>query len=127
MSGGLLQLAKRDAKKIVTSGGFQESMSITTKDGNTTVSLTGFATKHHMSFDTDGLPSNTKNVHVTIDENILIANGYPVRNNKGEVALNLHRVSYPDSTGAVKNYIVTETFPDETLGLITLILGDYTP
>lgn len=125
MSGRIFQLAKRDAKRFVTSGGFEESITIKTPTGSNELSLTGFATKHHLSFDTDGLPTNSKNVHICVDENILIAAGYPVRNAKGEVYLYKHRVSFPDSTGIVKHYVVTENFPDETLGLIVLILADF--
>lgn len=125
MSGSILQLAKRDAKRFVTVGGFQETMMIKTPSGDKSVLLTGFATKHHLSFDSDGLPIDAKNVHVTIDENLFVAAGYPVRNNRGEVALKGHLVSFPDSTGIVKNYIVNRLLPDEVLGLITLILGDY--
>ncbi len=125
MSGNLLQLAKRDAKFFVTSGGFEESITMTTPSADKTISLTGFATKHFINFDSDGLPINSKNAHICIDENVLIAQGYPVRNPKGEVSLKNHLVSYADSTGEIKNYVIREHFPDETLGLIVCILNDY--
>jgi hypothetical protein len=38
-----------------------------------------------------------------------------------------HVVNVKDSTGIVKNYVVLQNWPDETIGLITFILGDYTP
>jgi len=34
-------------------------------------------------------------------------------------------IDVSDSTFLVKKYIVTESYPDESLGLIILILGDY--
>ena len=125
MSGKILQLAKRDAKHFVTSGGFEESIVLITPTRDKQLSLTGLATKHWINFDTDGNPVNSKNVHICIDESFLVANGYPVRNAKGEINLMKHLVSFPDSSGMVKNYVVRENFPDETLGLIVCILGDF--
>jgi len=120
-----MQLARRDSKFFVTNGGFEESITITTPSRDKVVSLTGFATKRFINFDSDGLPINSKNAHISIDENILIKEGYPVRNAKGEVNLLKHIVAYPDSTGIIKKYVVRENFPDETLGLIVCILNDY--
>lgn len=125
MSGSIFELAKRDAKHFLQKGGFEENIVLTTPSGDKSLSLTGFATKHHINFDTDGLPVNGKNAHVTVDEKYLVDNGYPVRNAKSEITLLKHKVSVPDSSGLVKNYVVKENFPDETLGLIVLILGDF--
>jgi hypothetical protein len=36
-----------------------------------------------------------------------------------------HLVNVKDSTGNLRNYVIMENFPDETLGMITCILGDY--
>jgi hypothetical protein len=125
MSGSIFNLAKRDSKHFVTKGGFEEDIMIKTPLGDVSLNITGFATKHHINFDSDGLPINSKNAHVCIDENGLVSNSYPVRNAKGEIALLKHLVSYADSSGVIKNYVVKEAFPDETLGLIVLILSDY--
>lgn len=124
MSGNLFQLAKRDAKFFVSNGGFEEDIELVTPSKDKTLLLTGFATKHHINFDSDGNPINSKNVHICIDESVLVANGYPVRNAKGEIFLKNHQVSFSDSSGIVKTYVVRENFPDETLGLIVCILGD---
>lgn len=126
MSGSIFQLAKRDAKKFVTSGGFEETITLVTPTKDKTLTLTGFATKHHINFDSDGNQINSKNVHICISESDLVANSYPVRNAKNEIFLLKHLVSFPDSSGVIKNYVVRENYPDETLGLIVLILGDYT-
>ncbi|PXX26276.1 hypothetical protein C7967_11538 [Thalassospira sp. 11-3] len=125
MSGNILQAAKADAKKYITAGGFQEDLTIKTPDENTVLQITGFATKHHINFDSDGNPVNSKNVHICISESDLVANSYQVRNAKGEVALINHRVTFKDSSGLDRDYIIKETLPDETLGLITCILGDF--
>lgn len=126
MSGSIFQLAKRDAKKFITSGGFEETITLITPSKDKTLTLTGFATKHHINFDSDGNQINSKNVHICISESDLVANSYPVRNAKNEISLLKHLVSFPDSSGVVKDYVVKENYPDETLGLIVLILGDFT-
>ena len=90
-----------------------------------TATINGLGTKHRVSIDSDGQTINAKNVHVTFAESLLVAESYPVRNGAGEVSLRRHRVSFADSTGLQKNYVILETFPDETVGMITCILGDY--
>lgn len=123
--GSLIELAKRDAKRFVTSGGFEEPLTISTPNGLLKIALTGWATKHHITFDNEGNQVNAKNVHVTLNEELLTSLGYPVRNARGEVNLMGHLVSFADSSKLIKNYIVRENYPDEVLGLIVLILGDY--
>lgn len=124
MSGDILQLAKRDSKFFVTNGGFEVDIELVTPTNDRSLLLTGFATKHWINFDTDGNPVNSKNVHICIDEAILVANGYPHRSKNNEIFLKNHYVSFPDSSGLQKKYVVRENFPDETLGLIVCILGD---
>lgn len=125
MAGKLFDLAKRDAKFFVTKGGFQEEIILETPVGDKSISITGFATKHHINFDTDGSPVNAKNVHITVSETDLVLSNYPTRNAKGEISLLNHRVIFKDSSGEDRRYKVNEQFPDETLGLIVLILGDF--
>jgi len=124
-TGRILQAARKHAKMYVTRGGFQEVITLSTPDKMTSITVTGYATKHHIGIDTDGLPVNTKNVHIALNEDDLVAQNYPVRNNKQEVRLRTHLVDVVDSTGIVKNYVINEVFPDETLGLIVCVLGDY--
>jgi len=125
MSGSIIQAAIADSKKIINSGGFQEAITLTTPSGDLTLEITGLASKHHLSFDSDGLPVNAKNARVCIDEQVLLDADYPVRNAKKEIDLRTHRVSFKDSSGIVKEYVVKENQPDETFGLIALILGDW--
>lgn len=117
--------AKADAKKIITSGGFEEEITISTPSGDKTLQITGLASKHHLSFDSDGSPMSSKNAHCSLSEEVLSDNGYPVRNAAQEIALKGHKISYKDSSGVVKDYTVKDHYPNETLGLITLILGDW--
>lgn len=122
MSGRLLQLAKRDAMRIVTQGGFEESLELITPNSSLSISLTGFATKHWISFDSDGNPVNSSNIQATVSENDLKELNYPYRDSNGKVKLINHKVNFMDSSGNIGNYIVSENYPDETLGLIVLIL-----
>ncbi len=125
MSGNILQAAKADAKRFILKGGFQEEISLFTPTGNMSVRTAGLATKHHISFDTDGNPINSKNVHICLDESDLINKGYIVRNSNKEITLLNHIVNFKDSSGEEKKYIVLQNYPDEVLGLIVCILGDY--
>lgn len=129
MPGSLFDIIKRDAKFFVTSGGYQIEIEMITQDGSVTLNLTGWAVKVSNSFDSDGNQVNTKNVHITIDEDILIKAGYPYKTTKKgatipEVDLIYHRVNFKDSSGRLCNYYVRENFPDENLGLINIGLGD---
>lgn len=127
MTGSLLNKAKSDAIKYVTKGGFEENIQLQTADGNTTLDTTGLASKHHINFDTDGNSVNSKNAHICLSEQDLIDNAYPYRNADEEVDLLRHKVNVKDSSGIIKNYVIIETFPSETVGLIICILGDYEP
>lgn len=128
MPGGLFNLIKRDAKFFINSGGYQVEIEMISPDG-ITINITGWAVKVSGSFDSDGNQVNTKNVHITVDEERLIALGYPVKTTKKgstipEVDLIGHRVNFIDSSGRLCNYYVRENFPDENLGLINVGLGD---
>lgn len=125
MSGKTLQKARRDSKKYITKGGFEENIILKSVPGLIEIETTGFVSKHWINFETDGSASNSKNAHITLDEAELVAKDYPVRNADKEVYLFNHRVSTPDSSGVTKEYVIKEWYPDETLGLIACILGDY--
>ena len=124
MSGNLIALARKDARNIITKGGFEVDIQLQTPQGDLTIDVTGFGTKHFVNFDSDGLPINTKNVHICVSESDLIALTYPVRNAKEEVSLLNHKVVFKDSTGTDRSYKINENYPDEVLGLITCVLSD---
>lgn len=126
MSGKLLQAARRDAAKIISSGGFEEDITISNLSQTKSLNIKGLHSKHWISFDTDGSQVNSKNAHVLIDEQILNENGYDTRNARtGNIDLKNHRISVKDSTLMVKEYIIVECYPSETFGLIVCILGDF--
>ncbi len=121
-------LAKRDWHKITSNkvSGFGYDISITTKDGSKTSNIVGLSTKHHIGFDTDGNLANVKNVHISFSEQQLTDDSYPVRNDNNEVDIIGHLVVTKDSTGNDSSYVISESFPDETIGVIVCILSDYT-
>lgn len=122
----LIDLCKRNWQRFTSdANGFGVAITITSLQ-NDVVELVGLATKHHIGIDTDGNLVNTKNAHVSFAEKLLTDANYPVRDASGEVNLKGHKIAYKDSTGNSKNYIIREWFPDETVGMITCILGDFT-
>lgn len=122
---GLIEKAKNDWQRF-TSDPSGAGIAITFEAPTTQIAeITGLATKHHIGLDTEGNPINTKNAHVSVSEQLLVDEGYPVRNGDGEVSMINHKVTYKDSTGVSKDYKIQETFPDETVGIITCILGDH--
>jgi hypothetical protein len=119
----LVQRAINDIKAI-TSNKSDWAVGITLVSPTAeTITTTGLFTKHHLGVDTDGNIVNSKNTHISISEENLA--GYPVRNLKGEVALRGHLATVKDSTGTSKTYKIEQSLPDETIGLIVMILGDY--
>ena len=96
------------------------------KNGNL-ATINGLHTKHHLGVDTDGNRVNSKNTHCSFSEQFLTVRGYPVRNEKKEVAMIGHLVTAVDSAGIEWTYVITENYPDEKVGLIVCILGDYNP
>lgn len=117
--------AKADIQQITSNSdewGIEISLTAPTSE---TCTIIGLHSKHHLATDTDGSKVNSKNASISISEQLLIDNEYPVRNNKGEVSLKKHKVLVKDSTGITKQYVINEWFPDETIGLIVCILEDF--
>lgn len=90
-----------------------------------TCTVAGTTTKHNLSVGRDGAAYNGRNASCSVSEQVLVAAGYPVRNSDGEVDLKNHRVTFKDSTGTNRTYKIESWYPDEKIGLIVCILGDY--
>jgi len=116
------ELAKRDAKFVINNNSFDIEM--LTPDKSKTINITGWAVKHAISFDSDGNQVNTKISRITVDEDVLVANGITVRNARGEIALLNFKVKFKDSSGVLRSFNVREQLPDQNFGLIMLILED---
>ena len=120
----LLDQIQTDIKNITSNADEFARSALFTAPSSETATVNVIHTKHHLGVDTDGNVINTKNAHIAVSEGLLTALGYPVRID-GEVNLTNHRVDVKDSTGIVKNYIIREFLPDETIGLIVCLLGVY--
>lgn len=121
--GRILTLARNDAQRILSEMGFETEITLT-KD-NVSVNVNGVAPVHHLAFDTDGQPVNSKSAHVTISEITLSNVGFTVRNSKNEVFMRNVLVTFQDSSGVSKTYIVKENYADESIGTVLLNLGSY--
>lgn len=123
---GLIDTINKDIQNITTNkNGFGVDINVTTPDGLTSVDVVGIHTKHHFGLNEDGQQVNTKNAHIAISEKTLLDAGYTVRGANEEVQMVDHKVIVKDSSGVDKNYIIRQCFPDETIGLIVFILGDF--
>ena len=128
MSGKLLENARKMARQYATKGGFEETIFISTPPNaaiTKSIETTGLASKHWINYDDNGAPINTKNAHICVSESDLNDKEMYVRNTNEEVQMYGYRVSVRDNSNALKEYKVIEQHPNETLGLIVLILGDY--
>lgn len=124
----ILDFARSDWNKITTSkNDFGVEMTLTAPTGET-ATVVGLHTKHWFKVDFESNEVlNTRNAHVSISEQALIALYYPVRNDKGEVRMKGDIVAVKDSTGIEKLYKLDQVWPDETVGQIVCQLGDYIP
>jgi hypothetical protein len=122
--GDILDLARRDAAFIINQGGFQSDITFVV-DGGDDVVIQGLATKHHLGYNEDGQRVSVKNAQITINESDLTDAGITTRAANGEVGLRNQVVNYADSTGTTHSYVIIDRFPNETLGHIVCILGDY--
>jgi hypothetical protein len=123
----LLAQAKADIEQITSDpDGFSASLTFTAPDGVTTAAIRGLFTEHHLGFDTDGRPMNSRNSHISFSEKFLTDLSYPIRNAAGKVFVKDHKVRVVVSGLNIdRTYTIRENFPDETLGFIVCILGDF--
>lgn len=90
-----------------------------------TATINGWTSKHHIDFDSDGNMINSMKVNVSFAESDLTDANYPFRNGSSQVYLKNHLVTVKDSTQNTTQFKVSQWFPDERLGLITLILEEF--
>lgn len=118
----IYELAKIDAQRITGNPNeFGVALTITPPEGEGKV-VYGTATKHHLSYDTEGTAISSMRTSCTFSEANSIAAGLNIRTNN-KVDLKKWKVKYTDMAGIEATYIVNDTFPDEMLGLIVCILG----
>jgi hypothetical protein len=124
-------LARRDTARVTGSpAGWGTLITFQSPDSPPVVaSVYGRAAKHHTKFRDQGgyitgVSVNGKNASCGVSEQLLVAAGYTVRNAAKEVDMVGHQVSWVDSTGELKVYMVAETWPDETIGYVAFKVRD---
>lgn len=122
----MLEMAQSDVKRIRTDpNGFTKQITITKKDGSVTATVYGMHAKINQTTDTVGNIINAKKAHISVSEGALNDAGYSVRDSNNEVSMQGDRVQVTDSAGFLCDYVISETMPDETLGLIVGFLYDF--
>lgn len=122
---GIIEQARKDIAQITQNGNdFAIDLVFTSPEGDV-ANIKGLHTRHHLGINDQGLPVNSRNVHVSISETAFTDAEYPFRNDQDEVDLKNHRVDAKDSSGITRTYIVNQWHQDETVGLVVCILGDY--
>lgn len=126
-------MAIRDWRRLSVSS-FNIEITLTAPSpGTETATIKGIATNNSITFETDGQDAIGHSVHISFSELELLATNanYPVRSTAGETAglINLenHRVSFIDSNGTTQNYIVTNYYPDTTVGIIACDCNYFRP
>jgi hypothetical protein len=125
----LLNFARSDWKLILGSKkDFSVDITITRPETGETALVVGLNTKHWFKVDYEtGMIVNTRNAHINISEAELIAAYFPTRNAAGEINIKGCLIRVADSTGIEKDYVITQSHPDETVGVLVCLLGDYKP
>lgn len=122
----MIETAAASVKRIRQDpNGFTKSIQFTSNDGLTTVTIRGMASVIHLGVDNQGEFVNTRKAHISIVESSLTDVGFPTRDSNGALTLKGNRVNVVDSTGNVEQYVIREVYPDEAMGLMVCILGDF--
>lgn len=123
---GMIETAAAAIKRIRTDpNGFTKSIQFIAADGITTATVRGMSSVIHLGVDNQGEFVNSRKAHISIVESSLTDLGYPTRDSNNVLILKDNRVNVMDSTGQTEQYIIREIYPDEALGLLVCILGDF--
>ena len=122
----MIETAQAAVKRIrADPNGFTKSIQFTAADGITTATIRGMSSVIHLGVDNQGEFVNTRKAHISFSESSLSDVGYPVRDSNDVLILKGNRVGVVDSTGVVEQYVIREIYPDEALGLLVCMLGDF--
>lgn len=126
--GSIIQRARMDTQKYIE-GSFSVELTISPKDINgdplPDVVVQGLATRHRQTFDPEnGLPMVGLNAHCSFSEKTLIDLGLTTRSTNNNIIVKKWKVKWTDDIGEVQ-YIIEEPMPDETLGIIRCMLGEF--
>lgn len=117
------EMAIQDIKAF-TSGDAGKELIFTAPTGET-ATVNGVNVKHWNSENTDGEKVNAKTASFSVNEALLTAQNYPVRNSYGSVDFKGHKVAIKDGNGTLCIYAIDEWYPDEAVQLITCMIGDF--
>lgn len=124
----LTERAKKDMQKITSAtNGWGVSCTLTDLVSET-ATVMAIHTRHNTAYTPEGELVNIPISSVAIsDVKVLEANAnYSYLNTSGEITYMGHSLSVADASGTVKNYVISENYPDEKLGMTILILQDKT-
>lgn len=117
-------MARDDVNMILNEGGFE--VFITLESPSAVIAeIKGLAVTRNNLIESDFQVVNSKLAHVSFAEKDLLDLGYPVNNDDGKPFLKNHKVTYPNSNGDMITYVVVETMPSRTFGIISCLLGEY--
>lgn len=123
---GLLARARADARTILSDlNGWATVLTFESPSGEFAVINGTFFKRTIPVLGQDGTAMNARQIHITFAEADMIASYYEIRNAAGKVHMQDHKVTCADSTGLLTKYIVREWHPDETLGIVRCMLGDF--
>lgn len=121
-----LAKAIADMKRF-SQGSFSVEITFTNITESESVVVNGLISKHNLSINPEnGLPVNAKNAHISVVESVLNDADYTTRNAENEIDLKDHKVSFTDLASEINfTYLIDESMPSETTGLIVCTLGDH--
>ena len=120
--GKVLDMARRNTNLILTSFGFENDIILV--KNTITYNIKGVTPVRHLVLETENQTINTKLASVIISEQELQRVGFQYRIDD-EVYMKGTLISFIDTSGVSKTYGVKETFPNESLGYMTINLGKY--
>lgn len=124
---GLIDQANKDIQQITSnSNEFGVPIILTAPNGQV-ANIVGIHPKVHLGVGTEGNVISSKQARITFSEQaVKDANAlYPLRGTNNLLDFRNHFFDVKDSTGILQRYQAQTVIPDETIGLILIILGDY--
>lgn len=121
----LVERSRRDMQSITSKMSDFAVPAIFTDLSSEVAEVNVIHTKHNLGYTPEGVEMNVRTSSIAVSNTkVLEANAdYSFLNAKSDVTYLGHSVTVPDSNGIQRNYIVSENYPDENLGLTVLILG----
>ena len=121
MAVDVISLARVDSKRVWQ----HTSLTFYRTEGIDEITVMGVASRIHLDVDPDtGTIVNSRKTHCSVSEELLTDKGYETRNTNGSVNLVNSYVRFKDGTGIERAYKIIEVYPDDTLGMISCMLGN---